>query len=158
MHRASYLCDIEVVDVLLKASSDVHTVNLAKRTPLASFARAMGTKYAYNGSSRKRSVHSRLESLRLLIQAGSDLNAQDETGRTPLHEVVLNQTPMDPSEVLVRTVAASMLIEVGARTDIPDNDGKIVRDLIMDHTHVEMRALLSETCPAMDSRGMSLHL
>ena len=141
MHRASYLCDIEVVDILLKASSDIHSINLARRTPLASFARAMGTKYGYNGSYRKRSVHSRLESLRLLIQAGSYLNAQDETGRTSLHEVVLNHTPMDPSEVQVRTVAASILIEVGARMDIPDNDGKTVLDLLLAHQHEETRTL-----------------
>ena len=141
MHSASYLCDIEAVDILLKASSNVHTVNLAKRTPLASFAWRTGSSYTYLGRRREKSAHSRLESLRLLIQAGSYLNAQDEWGRTPLHWIILGQTPMDPSEVPVMYVAASMLIEVGARTDIPDMNGKTVRELLLAHKHEEMRTL-----------------
>ena len=156
MHLASYLCDLEVVDILLKALSDVHTVNFAGRTPLASFARDIGFTYGYTRSMLQKSAHCRLEALRLLIQAGSDLDAQDEFCRTPLHEVVLKQRELlGPSEVQVTTVAASMLMEVGARTDIPDCDNKTVRDLIMDHGHVEMRTLISETCPEMDSGSIS---
>ena len=81
----------------------------------------------------------------MLIQAGSDVNAQDNIGRTPLHDVVFDQAPGYLFEVPLTTAAASMLIKAGARMDVPDNDGKTVRDLILAHEHRGMRILLSET-------------
>lgn len=145
MHRACHRSIINVVDILLTAASDVHAVNSANRMPLASFARKMGAHYEHWQQRRRKSGHPRLETLRMLIQAGSDLNAQDNVGRTPLHDVVFDQAPMYPFEVPLMTTAASVLMKAGARMDVPDNDGKTVRDLILAHEHSQMRILLSET-------------
>jgi hypothetical protein len=81
----------------------------------------------------------------MLIQAGSDVNAQDNIGRTPLHDVVFDHTPGYLFNVPLMTAAAGMLIKAGARMDVPDNDGKTVRDLIQAHEDRGMRILLSET-------------
>ena len=53
------------------------------------------------------------EAIRLAYEAGADINHQDRDGRTPLHHTI------DANFYL----AARLLMELGARTDIPNEAG-----------------------------------
>ena len=60
-----------------------------------------------------------VEIARMLIDAGANVNVQDEWGNTPLHEATS----------LGRVEIAQMLIDEGARKNIPNNEGKLPYDL-----------------------------
>ena len=59
------------------------------------------------------------EIARMLIDAGADVNIQDENGLTPLHWCVINNHP----EI------ARMLIDAGADKTIPNNNGTLPYEL-----------------------------
>jgi ankyrin repeat protein len=74
-------------------------------------------------------INVRVEIARILIDAGADLNVQDEDGWTPLHWAA----ECEQDEI------AKMLINAGAIKDIQDNKGKLPYDLAQTE---EMKKLL----------------
>jgi ankyrin repeat protein len=69
------------------------------------------------------------EKLRLLIDAGADVNAQDNNGQTALMFEVYrairnNSTVLNAEEVEI----VSRMRKAGARTDVPDANGRTVLD------------------------------
>jgi ankyrin repeat protein len=100
----------------------------------------------------KAAINGRVKIVRMLIDAGADLNVQDEKGWTPLHypawagrveiarmliDAGAKLNVQDKWESIPLHYAASngrveivrMLIDAGAKKDIRDNDGKLPYDL-----------------------------
>ncbi len=71
------------------------------------------------------------EIVRALVHAGANVNIQDESGRTPLHQAVdvaIDGTIQQGLSEIDWTVVG-VLLELGADPSIPDNDGKTIADL-----------------------------
>ena len=62
--------------------------------------------------------------LRMLIEAGADLNAKDDSGETALMYAAYYDDPE----------AVEVLLKAGAETDIKDEDGKTAYDMIEDQS------------------------
>jgi ankyrin repeat protein len=65
--------------------------------------------------------YGQVEIVRMLIDAGSDVNLQNDRGCTPLHLAAFIH--------MGKTDIARMLIDAGARKDIQDKEGRIPYDL-----------------------------
>ena len=78
--RASFSGDIELVKLLLAHGADPHIQSKDRETTLMA---ACGTGFI-NGYHRQRTPGERLEVVKLLVEAGEDVNAADAYGITPL--------------------------------------------------------------------------
>ena len=78
--RAAFSGDLELTKLLLSRGADPHIVSKDRETTLMA---ASGTGFI-NGYSKGRSAAERLEVVKLLVQAGEDVNAADNYGITPL--------------------------------------------------------------------------
>ena len=67
-----------------------------------------------------------IERIEYLLECGLNINAQDNTGKTPLHYATKNNT-------INGLHAIQKLIYAGANTQIKDSDGKIPRDIATDN-------------------------
>lgn len=128
------------MDLLLKASSNVNITNESQQTPSARFSGNMGFPPTQSFSLEGQTSHCRLETLGMLISAGADVNAQDDRGRTPFHELILCR--MGDPGLPLKLAAAKLLLEAGARIDISDLDGRTVSDLILADNHAALKVLL----------------
>lgn len=114
MHMASWFSRPEVVELLIEASQDINMVNDAQETPLLLFVRSMGsTIRSYSSacipsvdesagharSLENEETHPRLQSPRMLVKAGADLNTQSLAGRTPLHELMLCKPSISKAKI-----------------------------------------------------------
>src|SRR5690606_31840753 len=78
--RAAFSADLELVQVLLEYGADPHLVSRDHETALMA---AAGTGFVH-GYHRETSLAERLEVIKLLVEQGSDVNAADDYGITPL--------------------------------------------------------------------------
>eukprot|EP00051_Salpingoeca_urceolata_P016758 m.224605 g.224605 ORF g.224605 m.224605 type:complete len:1299 (+) comp18771_c0_seq2:71-3967(+) len=65
-----------------------------------------------------------LDMVRLLVDHGADVNAQDQDGATPLHTVVRLGQTVSGKDVLLLEDVAGLLLTAGARVDLPDFAGQ----------------------------------
>lgn len=72
-----------------------------------------------NMHSFKASDSEALASLKLLMDAGTDINAQDNNGDTPLHQATEKELG----------VKVQCLLQLGAKPDIKNNNGKTAKDI-----------------------------
>lgn len=72
--------------------------------------------------------------LRTLVRLGANVNARDFGGRTPLHNfgVRLDDPELDPPISTVRAIY-NIMVESGADLHLRDNDGKTVREAMMEN-------------------------
>jgi ankyrin repeat protein len=74
---------------------------------------------------------------RKIIILSENSNPQDEHGRTPLHDFAVGKGAPDPMPLEYINATKDMidiLVKMGGRFDIKDNDGKSALDLALDHT------------------------
>ncbi|WP_339051489.1 hypothetical protein [Rickettsiella endosymbiont of Xylota segnis] len=73
---------------------------------------------------------------RKIIILSENSNPQDEHGRTPLHDFAVGKGALDPMPLEYINATKDMidiLVKMGGRFDIKDNDGKSALDLALDH-------------------------
>jgi hypothetical protein len=112
--------------------------NLEARDPEGKTAMFLAGEYRYNDENGKR-----VECVRLLVEAGADVNARDNEGNTPLHGIFLNDVEEEllrlganvnarnnegetPIFTNVSDDAISLFIQHGADLTIRNNDGETV--------------------------------
>ena len=150
LEAASAAAYPQVIEELLKHHPDVNQRDSAGRTALN----------APGQSAFGRPGENPAEVARLLIQAGADVNAQDNIyGNTPLHEVPdaatatvlihagasLNRRNVEGQTALMLTLdpqVARVLLDAGADKTVRDKDGKTALDLARALQLTEKIALL----------------
>lgn len=115
LHRAVRARRLDVLDYLLRRDNDVNLQDLDGSTPLhlTAWTRQAG------------------ELPQRLLDAGAELDAQDELGRTPLHWAAIAHN----------TDFLSLLIAAGADVTAQDHDGASVMDLAFERTFHDYRTL-----------------
>ena len=107
--RAARKCDVEMMRILLEAKADVTLTQKSGNTPLMLCAGAVSGGTGDDTPERV-SEGEALEAIRLALDAGVDVNAQNATGDTALHTAV---TSGGGQPALIR-----LLVERGARLDV----------------------------------------
>lgn len=116
-----YMNNPAAVKILIDAGADVNCVGESRRTPL--FETIYTAYMAEEGYKQGDGVwiHTTLyyiESIRLLIAAGANVNARDNNGNTPLHEASQSFRGHTDLPEIIR-----ILIAAGAKVDARNNDG-----------------------------------
>lgn len=150
LEAASAAAYPRVIEELLKHHPDVNQRDSAGRTALNALGQSAVGRPGENPA----------EVARLLIQAGADVNAQDNIyGNTPLHEVPdaatatvliraganLNRRNVEGQTALMLTLdpqVARVLLDAGADKTVRDKDGKTALDLARALQLTEKIALL----------------
>ena len=86
-----------------------------------------------------------VETMKLILHAGCDVNAVNTEGNTPLHLAVTFK-PADPEEVVILSEMLLLLLDIGADPKLPNKNGKTPLDSCETD---EARRILSE------KRGLS---
>ena len=100
----------EIMEVLVKNGADVNARDIFNRTPLH--------RYLF--------IHINIEAMKFLIENGADVNARDKWLKTPAHMIVSSFRKEDSIKAL------GLLLFHGADIDARDEDGKSVRDYLID--------------------------
>ena len=64
-----------------------------------------------------------VETMKLILHAGCDVNAVNNEGNTPLHLAVTFK-PADPEEVVILSQMLLLLLDIGADPKLPNKNGK----------------------------------
>ena len=117
--RAGKAADVAVVKFLLEKGADPKLTGRGGINPLMAAA-GVGTKEE-DTTGRHKTPAEMIETIKLLVAAGLDINAVENTGRTALHGAALQG--FDP--------VVQFLVEQGANLDIKDRNGRTPLDLAM---------------------------
>jgi len=107
--RAARKCDVEMMRLLLDAKADVTLAQKSGNTPLMLCAGAVSGGNSEDTPERV-SADEALAAIRLALDAGADVNAQNATGDSVLHTAV---TAGGGQPAIIR-----LLVERGARLDV----------------------------------------
>jgi ankyrin repeat protein len=117
--RAGKAADVVVVKFLLENGADPKIAGRGGINPLMAAA-GVGTKEE-DTTGRHKTSADMIETVKLLLAAGLDINAAESTGRTALHGAALQG--FDP--------VVQFLVENGAKLDVKDRNGRTPLDLAM---------------------------
>ncbi len=142
----------EIIKYMLQQQVDPNPIDCSLNTPLH---------YAVDDLFIKdeAKLESRIQMIHLLVAAGADVNAQNNYGRTPLHQA---------AQCRHAKQFISTLLQYGADPNIKDKDGSTpqelgyeISDLFSAHTH-DMRIgphnikLLQDTCKSLQDSQSAL--
>ena len=130
LHEAAAHCISEIVSVLLEAKADVGARNNVGQTPLHLAAQQMTATFpmafAAGISQHVRRRPDDVKTIKALICANANVDAQDDLGKTPLHYAA--ELGFEDS--------VNVLLEHGADTRVQDKNGKIPFELAEDSGHL----------------------
>ena len=133
MHASAWSSNAEVVRVLLHAGADITSRNDLAETPLIKFALRLTGHTIRTGNSNPR-----IDAFRMLLEAGSNVNASDIRRRTALHILAADQVS---DRVGNRLQGIKLLLARGIDPSTRNADGKIAADLLRPEES-ELRQLL----------------
>jgi ankyrin repeat protein len=110
---AAKTVDVEILKVLVEAGADARMPSADGTTPLMVAAGLAMWYVGEDGGSLPGQEHEAIEAVRLLVGLGSDVNAVNLMGETPLHGAAFRGV----NEI------AELLVEKGARLDAKDRHG-----------------------------------
>jgi uncharacterized protein len=108
--RAARKCDVEMMRILLDAKADVTLSQKSGNTPIMLCAGAVSGGNNTEDTPERVSADEAMAAIRLALDAGVDVNAQNATGDTALHTAA---TSAGGQPTLIR-----LLVERGARLDV----------------------------------------
>ncbi|HLQ78597.1 MAG TPA: ankyrin repeat domain-containing protein [Terriglobia bacterium] len=117
--RAAKAADTDVVKFLLEKGADPKLAGRGGVTPLMAAA-GVGTKDE-DTTGRHKTAAEMIDTIKLLMAAGLDINAAESTGRTALHGAALQG--FDP--------VVQFLVDNGAKLDAKDRNGRTPLDMAM---------------------------
>jgi ankyrin repeat protein len=117
--RAARKCDVEMMRILLDANADVTLTQKSGNTPLMLCAGAVSGGNSEDTPERV-SEDEALAAIRLALDAGVDVNAQNATGDTALHTAA---TSGGGQPAIIR-----LLVERGARLDVKNKSDRTPLD------------------------------
>ncbi|KAH0536543.1 hypothetical protein FGG08_006593 [Glutinoglossum americanum] len=90
---------------------------------------------------------------KLLLEAGADVEAHDDSRRTPLHWGLNGQTPLSWAAWEGHSAAAELLLDVGANLESNSNRGRTPLWLAAENNREDVVKLLLKKGANMESRG-----
>lgn len=115
-----YRVNPAAVKILIDAGADVNCVGESGRTPLfETIGQAYAAEEGFKTGGGIRGAPYYIESIKLLIAAGANVNARSEHDRTPLHEASLSFRGFTDLPEIIR-----ILIAAGANVDARDDEGE----------------------------------
>jgi ankyrin repeat protein len=118
--RAARKCDVAMMRMLLEAKADVTLTQKSGNTPLMLCAGAVSGGGGGEDTPERVSEEEALAAIRLALDAGVDVNAQNATGDTALHAAA---TAGGGQPAIVR-----LLVERGARLDVKNKSDRTPLD------------------------------
>lgn len=117
--KGPYMENPAAVKILIDAGADVNCVGDYGRTLL--FEAIYGAYMSEEGFKTEGGIHFtpyHIESIKLLIASGANVNARDENGNTPLHQASMSFRGFTDLPEIIR-----ILIAAGAKVDARNNEG-----------------------------------
>lgn len=159
LHNAAFIGDIEIAKLLLAAGADINAIS--KRTEYTPICYAVirgkvemlkfllekgadtNIKMGYYESTLLHvsvaNISNPMETTKILLDIGTDVNALDKKGKTPLHVVACSIWTGPKTANMAR-----LLIDRGARKELKDNEGKTALDYARVKNKIEVIQILDE--------------
>ncbi len=133
MHASAWSSNTEIVRLLLDAGADATCRNDISETPLIKFALRLTSHTIHPGN-----TNPRIDAFRMLLEAGSDVDASDIKDRTALHILAADRASDRDGN---RMQGIKLLLARGIDLLARNVDGKIAADLLQPED-IELAQLL----------------
>jgi ankyrin repeat protein len=137
VHLLPFRCEDGAIAEFLEAGADLRLINAKGETPLITFASKLTDKVPNRFHKWSDKVpNSRMLGIKLLVEAGADVNAVDTNKRTALHALSFCETRYPKDSGRVRDTA-KILIGAGIAVYAKDCNGRTALDIFSENKEKE---------------------